>query len=161
MSAGLSRRRPARVRICAAHQLPAKPTAPAMRERREVLGLVRVQQAVDRLVAGDAGADEDGEYDGEAGPALGARAAQGEGDRERDRGGGVAEVVDEVGEQGDAAGGDEDEQLGDRGGAEDDEREPDGAQALAGALDRLVDEAVGVAAVAVAVAVVVVGWSCA
>ena len=131
--------------MIAAHQLPAKPTAPASASASEVLGLVRVQQAVDRLVAGDAGADEDREHDGEAGPALGARAAQGEGDRERDRGGGVAEVVDEVGEQRDAARGDEDDELGDRGRAEDEQREADGAQALARALDRLVDEAVAVA----------------
>jgi hypothetical protein len=121
------------------------------RQREEVLGLVRVQQAVDRLIAGDAGAGEDRQDDGEAGDALGLGASQREGDRQRDRGGGVAEVVDEIGEQGDAARGDEDEQLGDRGRAEDEQGEADGAQALARALDRLVDEAVAVAAGAVAV----------
>ena len=114
---------------------------------------MRVDQAVDGLVAGDARADEDREHDREAGDALGARAAQREGDRQRDRRRGVAEVVDEVGQQRDAAGRDEHDELRDRGRAEDEQREPDGPQALARALDRLVHEAV---AVAMAVAVVVV-----
>ena len=80
-----------------------------------MLDVARVDEPVDRLVAGDARADEDRRDDDEAGHALGAGAAQREGDAERDRGGGVAEVVDQVGEQGDRAGRDEDEGLGERG----------------------------------------------
>src|SRR5215203_5852827 len=76
---------------------------------------------------------------------LRARAAQQEGDAERDRGGGVAGVVDEVGQQRDGAAGDIDEQLRARSQAEYEQCERDGAQPLARALDRVVDKAVRVA----------------
>ena len=100
------------------------------RERREMVDGLRVDEAGDRLVAGDAGADEDRGDDGEPGEALAARAAQGEGDAERDRGGGVTGVVDEVGEQRDGPGRDEDRSLRGGGEAQDEQCEPDRAQAL-------------------------------
>ena len=75
---------------------------------------------------------------------------------ERDRGRGVAEVVDQVGEQSDAAAGDEDGRLGERGQAEHSQREPDRPQALARAHDAPVDEAVGVAVPALLVMIVMV-----
>ncbi|CAN5245838.1 hypothetical protein BH20ACT16_BH20ACT16_01720 [soil metagenome] len=69
-------------------------------------------------------------------------------------------LVDQVGEQRNAARGDEDEQLQDGRDAKHDEREADGAQAFARALDRLVHEAVAVAvAVVVGMVVVVIWWS--
>ena len=55
-------------------------------ERHRCLGVLRVDQPVDRLDAGDAGADEDRRHDGQAGEALGALGAQQEGDAQRDRG---------------------------------------------------------------------------
>jgi hypothetical protein len=113
-------------------------------EGEQVAGRARMDESADRLHAGDAGGDEDGGDDEQAREALGARRPQGEGNRQRDRGGGVAEVVDEVGEQGDAVGGNEDEGLGDRGRAEHAERERHRADALARALDARVDEPVRV-----------------
>ena len=61
----------------------------------------RVDEALDGLTERDQGADEDSEHHREAGPALAAGAAEEEGDAERDRRQRVAEVVDQVGEQGD------------------------------------------------------------
>ena len=52
--------------------------------------------------------------------------------------------MDQVGEQGDTAGGEEDRELRRGGGGEDPEREADGAEAPSRALDALVDETVGV-----------------
>ena len=145
-SAGLSSRRPARVRMSAATQLPAKPIAPASASAVEVIDRLRIDQAGDRLVAGDARADEDHGDDGEPGEPLAAGAAQRERDAERDRGGGVAGVVDQVGEQRDRAGGDEDQRLRGRGEPEHEQRERHRAHALVRALDRVVDEPVAVAA---------------
>jgi hypothetical protein len=62
-----------------------------------------VDEAQDRLRKRDAGADEDRKHDRQPGEALSANALQKEGDPERDRGQRVAEVVDQVGEEGDAA----------------------------------------------------------
>ena len=56
----------------------------------------------------------------------------------------VADVVDQVGEEGDRAGGREDEGLGEGGDAEHEQRERDGADARARALDRVVHEPVTV-----------------
>ena len=70
-----------------------------------------MDEALDRLVEGDAGGDEDREHDGEPGELLAAEGAQEERDPERHRGQRVAEVVDQVGEQRDRAGEDEDRGL--------------------------------------------------
>jgi len=67
------------------------------------------------LDASDARADEDRGDDGETGTSLGERGAQREGDAERDGGQRVAEVVDQVGEQSDAAAGYENDRLSDAG----------------------------------------------
>ena len=80
-------------------------------EREQVLGCQGVDDALDGEHAGSDRAGQDGEHDGEAGATLGALRAQQEGDAERDGGEGVAGVVDEVGEQRDAVGGDVDERL--------------------------------------------------
>src|SRR5687768_2377523 len=107
-----------------------------------MLDLPRVEQAVDRLPARDARRDEDRENDGQPGDALRAEAPQGEGDSERDRGRRVTEVVDQIGEQGDAAGKRKDDRLCDRRDPENEEGKPDRAQPLARALDRGIDQAV-------------------
>ena len=145
MSAGLSRRRPPPSRTRAAIALPAAPTAPASGEREQVVGRERVDDPVDRESARDHGAREDRQHDEE--PA--ARSARGERSRnaraERHGGQRVAGVVDEVGEQRDAAGGDVDRGLGGGGRREERERHEDDAQPGAGAGDRGVDEAVAMA----------------
>jgi len=64
--------------------------------------------------------------------------------------------VDQVGEQGDAARGDEDRRLNGRRYAEDEQREANRAQSGARAFDALVDEAVGMAVAAVRVGAMIV-----
>ena len=76
------------------------------------------------------------------GQALRPLGAKQEGDRQRHRGARVAEVVDQVGEQSDAAAGEIDRQLSGRGDAEDRKRQADRAQTLARSLDARVDQAV-------------------
>jgi len=71
-----------------------------------------VDEALHGFVEGDAGADEDREYDTEPPELFAAGGAKDEGDPERDRGERVAEVVDQVGEQRDRAGEREDRDLG-------------------------------------------------
>ena len=78
------------------------------------------------------------------GDPLGPKRSQQEGDTDRDRRRGVAEVVDEVGEQGDGPGDDEDRQLCERREPQDAETERDRAEAGVRAHDRTVDEPVRV-----------------
>ena len=139
---GLSSRTPARVRIDRPRS-SCRRSRPGRRPRARQVGRgLGVDQPGDGLDARDTGRDEDGGDDEQAGVSLGALGAEQERDRERDRRGGVTEVVDQVGEQRDAAAGEEDRQLGRRGGAEDGEREPDRDQTLAGPFDARVDQAV-------------------
>ena len=84
---------------------------PSRRERHQVLDVAGRDQSVDCLVAGDAGADEDRRDDRKPRPTLRAGASQREGDSERDRGRRVAGVVDQIGEQSDAARSGEDDRL--------------------------------------------------
>ena len=72
-------------------------------EHPQVGQVLRVDEALDRHVERDAGGDEDRENDREPGESLAAHAAQKERDPERDRGQGIAEVVDQVGQQRDRA----------------------------------------------------------
>jgi hypothetical protein len=58
-----------------------------------------VDETLDRLHECDDRADEDGEHDDEAGPALATHGAEEEGEPQRDRGRGIAEVVDQIGKQ--------------------------------------------------------------
>jgi len=58
---------------------------------------------------------------------------------------GVAEVVDQIGEEGDAAGGDEDRKLSRRRCPEDGERKADRSKPPSRALDAFVDQAVRMA----------------
>ena len=93
--------------------------------------ILRVDEALDRLVERDARGHEDREHDGEAGELLGAEAAQVEGDPERNGGQRVPEVVHEVGEERDRACEHEDRELCERRQTEDREAERDGLDALA------------------------------
>jgi hypothetical protein len=70
--------------MSAAIQLPMTPRAPAPRAA-EVVDVGGVDEAMDGLVAGDAGADEDGQHDRPPCGALGGLAAQREGDAQRER----------------------------------------------------------------------------
>src|SRR5215218_2598990 len=114
-----------------------------------------VDQPLDGLKGGDAGTEEDRGDDEVAGTLFRSYGAQHERDGQRDRRERVAEVVDQICQQRDAAGGSEHDGLRRRGDEQDDEADCDGAYSGTRAGDREIDEAVTVAvAVAVAVAVV-------
>lgn len=136
---------------------------PGQGQNPEVRERLRVEQARDALEEGDEGADQDRQDDEEAGDPLGACAPEQEGDPERDGGERVPDVVDQVGEQGDAVAEDEDRSLRERGRAQDREADADRPQARAGTRDRRVDQPVRVpvaAPVPVAVLVtLVVPWT--
>ena len=76
--------------------------------------LLRVDQSHDRLVEGDTRGDEDDEDNDKSGELLNAEGAQEEGYPERHRRQGIAEVVDQVGEERNRAGEHEDHRLHDR-----------------------------------------------
>ena len=122
-----------------------KPITPATATQpRCVIGL-RVEQAVDRLPAGDDRAEQDDANDDDPGQVLDPAEAVGEArrrraarqrerDPERDRGAGIAEVVDRVGEERDAARENHDDKLQRRRDRQDDERpfdRPDAAPVVA------------------------------
>src|SRR4051794_39244916 len=110
-----------------------------------------MDQPGEGLQAGDAGREEDRRDDEQPGDPLGSLGAEQEGNSQGEGGRGVAEVVDQISEQGDAAAGDEDDRLRERGQAEDSQRERDRAQSPPGAHDAPVDQAMGVAVLAVGV----------
>ena len=110
-----------------------------------------MDEALHGLDAGHARTDKDGRDDGQTGASLGKVGVERERDSERNRGECVAEVVDQVGEQRDAAGGKEDRRLSYRRKTQKSKRKRDGMDALAGALDAVVDESVGVIVIAVVV----------
>src|SRR5262245_7837424 len=80
--------------------------------------LLRVYEALDRFVEGDARRDEDGEADGVAGPPRRTIAAKEKGSTHGYRSQGVTCVVDQVGEKSHGTGKDEDHGLHGRGCAE-------------------------------------------
>ena len=112
---------------------------------QELVGPNGIEEPVDRLGAGYAGAHEDREYNSEPRPLLRPRRPQREGDADRNRGCGIAEVVDQVGEQGDAVGGKEKNELRHHGEAKDPEREPDRTEPRMGPRDRAVHQAMHMA----------------
>lgn len=122
----------------------------------EHVDLLRVDQPVDRLVAGDQRAEQNQADDDHAGKVLDAAEAigetrrrlapgEGEGDPERDGGGRIADIVDGVGEQGHAAAQQDNDDLQNRGDGEDGERPLDRPDAARGGGDGRVDDAVGMA----------------
>ena len=125
------------------------------RQRAEVVQVLRVDRGAHRLDPRDAGADEDREDHEEARAPLGGDGAQQERDPQRDRGERVAGVVDQVGQQRDAPGAHEDQQLREGGHEQDREARADDPQPVARARDRAVDQpmAVPVAVIRVVVAV--------
>jgi hypothetical protein len=114
-----------------------------------------MNEASDGLYAHDPSADEDCGHDCKAGASLGDLRAQRERDSQWHGGEGIAEIVDQVGQQGDAAACHEHSGLSDGGESEDRERQRDGMDALTGALDAVVYEAVGMAVPVVVVGLVV------
>jgi hypothetical protein len=129
-------------------------------EYRQVGGSGRMDETINRLHARDARADEDRGDDGQARASLRDLRAQRERDAKRHGGQRIPEVVDQVGEQGDAAAGDEHCGLSQRGKTKDGQGQRDGAYALAGALDAVPDQSVrmtGTAVVRVAVSIAAVG----
>jgi hypothetical protein len=121
-----------------------EPDCSRERECEQMAGRGWVNQAQDRLIRGNARGKEDRRHDRQAGQALGARGAHGERDPERDRGQGVPAVVDQVGQQRQAAAEREHDRLHRGRYAEDGERDRNGPNALARALDALIDETVPV-----------------
>jgi hypothetical protein len=109
-----------------------------------VVGRLRIDQAPNSFDTGDAGGDEDRRDHEQAGPPFGTRGPQQERNPKRYRGGRVAEVVDQVGKQRNAAGEDEHQGLSKCGGAKHGERDADSPQAFLRVLDAVVDEPVGV-----------------
>jgi hypothetical protein len=105
--------------------------------------LLGIDQSVHRLEPRNARAREDRENDRNARPALRFRAPEREGRAERDRGRSVAEVVDQVGEERNARCCDEDQKLGCRSDPKDEQGQRHGTDALSRALDRRIDETVG------------------
>ena len=99
-------------------------------EHPEVREGVRVDQPLDRLGERDAGRGKDGKHDGEAGALLAASRAEKECDSERDSGEGVAEVVDQVGEECHRSGEREDRRLKTGGQPEDGKTDRDGSDAV-------------------------------
>ena len=114
-----------------------------------------MDQPDDRRVAGEAGRDEDRQHDREPGEPLGRGRAEEEGDAERNGCERVAEVVDQVRQQRNAAAGDVDGGLRRRGRPEDAEADRNCANARARAEDRRVHEAVRVPVAAPVVVVFV------
>jgi hypothetical protein len=108
--------------------------------------LLRVDQALDRLVERDAGRDEDGEHNGKPGQPLSPERAQVERDTERQRRQGVTEVVDQVGQQRDRARQNEDRHLHSSSKPQHGEAGRDGPAAGARANDRPINEPMRVAA---------------
>ena len=100
--AGLLSRLPARSRIESRDLVPHKADYPGGGERPEVVERLRVDQTLDGLHARDAGAEEDRGDDEVAGRLLAPRAPEEERDPERHGGQCVAEVVDQIREEGDA-----------------------------------------------------------
>lgn len=114
------------------------------REDQQVAGRGRVDQAHDRLIPSNARRDEDRRHDRQASQALGTQGAQRERDPERDRGQRIPAVMNQVGQQREAATEREHNRLHGGRYTEDGECEHDGANALARALDALVDKTVRV-----------------
>ncbi len=134
-----------------------EPDEACERECSEVVELAGIDQAIDRLVGGDARGDEDRRDHGISRPTFASLAAKDEGDAERDRGQCVADVVDEVREQCDGVGHDEHESLERSGCGEDRQAPRDRLDARPRANDRRVDESVRMSVIVVVIVVVMVG----
>ena len=126
------------------HLVTQKADRPGRGEPAEVRELVGVDEPFDRLVECDAGTHEYGEDDEVAGDLFAAGAAQEERDAERYGRQGVARVVDEVGEQRDAAASGEDDRLECCGEPEHAEADGNRLHSRVTADDRAVDEPVAV-----------------
>jgi hypothetical protein len=97
-----------------------------------------MNQALHRLDTGNTRADEDRRDDGEACTSLRELGAQSERDTERHGSQRVAEIVNQVSQQRDAATRNENSRLSDSGYTEHRERERDGANTLPRALDAVI-----------------------
>ena len=122
----------------------AEPDQPANGERKQMGRFLRVNQTSNRLHPGDGSRGEDCRDDEQPGNPLCSTGTEQECNPKRDRRTRVAKIVDQVGEEGNAAAGEENRQLSRRGHAEDGQRQPDSLQALTGAFDARVNQAVRV-----------------
>jgi len=98
-------------------------------EKPEMRQRPRVNEPLNGLTQRDKRADEDREHDSQPSQALAACAAQVKGDSKRNRGQSIAEVVDEICEQGNTQRAVVDEGLGEGGDRENGEAERDGLDA--------------------------------
>ena len=132
---------------------------PGGEDDRDVRHRLGVDEPADGLVGGEDRRRGDHQEDEQPGEVLGAAVAEGvaagrgasadgEGDPERDRGEGIAEVVDRVGEQGDRARDEHDGELGDRGDPEDRGARSSGRGCRAVARQGVVDRVARIVAVA-------------
>lgn len=125
------------------------------RQHAEMRQVLRMDEALHRLVEGDAGRHEDCRHDRKPGEPLATHAPQEEGDSERDGGERVAEVVNQIRQEGNRVREREDDDLHPSRHAKDQQAERDRLDPGAGAEDRTIDEAVRVV-MAVRVVVIVV-----
>ena len=132
-----------------------EPDRPGGSERAQVLDGGRFDQAMHRLDSRRRTRCEDREHDRKTRPALGAGATQRERDAQRDRRGGVTGVVDRDPPAAPRCPRARTRRPGRRGDAENQQRQRNRSHPGAGTLDRLVDQAVGVAMAAAVVVVIV------
>lgn len=103
-----------------------------------------MNESVHGLYAGEARADEDRGHDKQPCPTLGEVGAKCEGDAQRKRGKRIAEVVNHVSQQRNAAACEENDNLKCTGDGEHTQRQRDSANTLARAFDALIDQPVRV-----------------
>ena len=127
--------------------VPEESDCARRRKHPKVSEVLRVEEALDGFVQGNAGGDEDREDDREARELLAPEAAEEERDSERHGRERVAEVVDQVSEKRDRVRSEEDRELSDRGEAENRKAQRNCLDAFARANDRAVDESVRMAVI--------------
>lgn len=119
-------------------------------QMREVLG---VQEALDGLIQGDTGGDEDHQDDCETGQLLAPETAKEEGDAEWYGGERVAEVVNQIGEQRNRVRDEEDRDLRNRGETENRKAECNRLDAFARTNNRAIDESMRMTVIMLALGV--------
>jgi hypothetical protein len=125
--------------------VPDEPNRAGGGERPEMSEVLGVEEALDRLVQGDAGGDEDRQHHRVTGQLLAPKATKEEGDAERQGRKRVAEVVNQIGEQGNRVRNEEDRELRSRSETENRKAECNRLDAFARTNNRTVNETVRMA----------------